>query len=108
MQVAPTCLTAMRPAVLPGESEVVHPGDAEHGVVDAVTFEAAAAENLSGLHAGEDMLDTGADVLVRLVVFLFPVREFAVAALAAVQDYDSSRVSAIGDSEGLADGGLGA
>ena len=40
----------------------MHPGDAEHGVVDAVAFEAAVAEDLPGLHAGEDVLDTGADL----------------------------------------------
>lgn len=53
--------TAVRPADLPGEGEVVHPGDAEHGVVNTVAFEAAVAEDLPGLHAGEDVLDAGAD-----------------------------------------------
>ncbi len=42
-----------------GEVEVVHAGDAEHGVVDAVAFEAVVAEDLPELHAGEDMLDAG-------------------------------------------------
>jgi hypothetical protein len=55
---------------LPGEGEVVQAGDAEHGVVDAVAFEAAVAEDLPGLHTGEDVLDAGADLLVGLVVFL--------------------------------------
>ncbi len=53
---------------LSGEGEVVHPGDAEHGVVDAVAFEAAAAEDLPGLHAGEVVLDTGSDLFVGPVV----------------------------------------
>jgi hypothetical protein len=39
---------------LASEGEGVHPGDAEHGVVDAVALEAAVAEDLPGLHAGED------------------------------------------------------
>jgi hypothetical protein len=60
---------AVRAARLSGEGEVVHPGDTEHGMVDAVAFEAAVAEDLPGLHAGEDVLDTGADLLVGLVVF---------------------------------------
>ncbi|MDH6136635.1 hypothetical protein P3T37_006066 [Kitasatospora sp. MAA4] len=38
--------------------------DAEHGVVDAVALEAAAAKDLPVLHAGEDVLDAGADLLV--------------------------------------------
>ncbi len=62
----------------------MHPGDAEHGMMDAVAFEAAVAEDFPGLHAGEDVLDSGADLLVGLVVFLFPVQEFCLATLAAV------------------------
>lgn len=57
---------------LSGEVEVVQAGDTEHGVVDTVAPEAAVAENLPGLHAGEDMLDAGADLFVGLVVGLFP------------------------------------
>lgn len=34
---------------LSAESEVVHPGDAEHGLVDTVALEAAVAEDLPGL-----------------------------------------------------------
>ncbi|GAA2518813.1 hypothetical protein GCM10010393_59680 [Streptomyces gobitricini] len=55
----------------------MHPGDAEHGVVNVVALEAAVAEDLPGLPAGKDMLDPGPDLLVGLVVLLFPVREFA-------------------------------
>ena len=78
----------------------MHAGDAEHGVVDAVAFEAAVAEDLPGLHAGEDVLDAGADLLVGLVVFLFPVREFGLAVRAAVRDDESgARVAAVGDRE---------
>lgn len=79
-------LAAVRPACLSGEGEVVHPGDAEHGVVDAVSLEAAVAEDLPGLHAGKGLLDPGPDLLVGLVVLLFPVRKFGLAALAAVRD----------------------
>lgn len=42
----------------------MQPGDAEHGVVDAVTLEPAVAEDLPGLHTGEGVLDAGADLLV--------------------------------------------
>lgn len=69
-----------------GENEVVHPGDAEHGVMDAVALEAAVAENLPGLHTGEDVLGAGADLAVRAVVFFFPGREFGLAGFAAVRD----------------------
>src|SRR6478752_7165591 len=102
-------LAGVRPACLSGEGEVVHSGDAEHGVVDSVAFEAAVAEDLPGLHPGEGVLDAGPDLLVGLVVFLLPVREFALAALSAVRDDEAgARVTAVGDREGLADGGLGA
>ena len=73
------------PVGLSGEGEVVHPCDAEHGVVDAIALQAAVAEDLPGLHAGEDVLDAGADLLVGLVVLLFPVREFGLASLPAVR-----------------------
>jgi len=90
----------------PGEGEVVQTGDAEHRVVDAVALEAA-VEDLPGLHPGEDVLDAGSDVLVGLVVFLFPGREFALAALSAVWDDESGAgVAAVGDREGVADGCL--
>src|SRR5690349_22177496 len=89
---------AVWPADLAGEGEVVHPGDAEHGVVDAVVFEAAVAEDLPGLHAGEDVLDPGPDLLVGLVVNFFPGREFGLAALATVRDDESgARVAAVCD-----------
>jgi hypothetical protein len=42
-------------------------------VVDAVAFEAAVAEDLPGLHPGEDVLHAGADLFVGLVVRCFPV-----------------------------------
>lgn len=69
-----------------GESEVVEAGDAEHGVVDAVAFQAAVAEDLRGLHAGEGVLDAGADFAVGAVVFFFPGREFGLAEFVAVGD----------------------
>jgi len=50
----------------------VEAGDAEDGVVDAVAFEAAVAEDLPVLHAGEDVFDAGADLLMGVVVVLLP------------------------------------
>ena len=61
-------------------------GDAEHRVVNAVAFQAAVAEDLPGLHAGEGVLDTGADLAVGAVVVLFPVRKLDLTAFAAVRD----------------------
>lgn len=70
-----------RLARLSAEGEVVQAGDAEHGVVDAVAFEAAVAEDLPARHAGEGVLHAGANSLVGAVVFLLPGRElFAVGA----------------------------
>lgn len=102
-------LSAHDPLIYPGEGEVVHPGDAEHGVVDTVAFEAAVAEDFPGLHSGEDVLDASADLPVGPVVFLFPIREFGLATLTTVRDDESgAQVAAVGDREGLADSGLGA
>lgn len=61
-------------------------GDAEHGVVDAVTFQMAVAEDLPGLHSGEGVLDAGADLAVGGVVYFFSCREFALAPLTVVRD----------------------
>ena len=47
-------------------------GDAEHGVVDAVAFQAAVAKDLPALHAGEDMPHAGTDFAVGGGAFLFP------------------------------------
>src|SRR5881398_2730437 len=91
----------------PGEGEVVQSGDAEHGVVDAVALEAAVAEDLPGLHAGEGVLDAGADFAVGGVVFLFRVREFDLAGFAAVRDDQAgAAVAAVRDDRWLADGVL--
>jgi hypothetical protein len=100
---------AVRFARLPGEGEVVHPGDAEPGVVDPVSSQAAVAEGLPGLQPGEDVLDAGPDQLVRPVVFLLPGWKFGLATLSAVRDDEpSAGILAVGDREGLADGGFGA
>lgn len=63
-------------ARLSGKGEVVQAGNATHGVVDSVSFEAAVAEDLPHIHAGEGVLDAGSDLLVGLVVRLLPVGEF--------------------------------
>ncbi len=83
-------------------------GDAEHGVVDTVAFEAAVAQDLPGLHTGEDVLDTRPDFTVGSVVLLLPRGKFVLAALPAVRD-DQARapVSAVGDDNGFPDSGLG-
>src|SRR4051794_35272029 len=95
-------------ARLSGEGEVVHPGDAEHGVVDAVPFEPAVAEDLPRLHPGEDVLNAGADLLVGLVVRFLPVGQ--VFALASTIGHDESRagIASVGDRECPAEGGFGA
>src|SRR5579884_3086883 len=91
----------------PSENEVVQAGDAEHGVVHAVAFEAAVAEDLPALHAGEDVLDAGTDLAVGGVVLLFPGRQLHPSALAAVRDDQAGApVAAVGDRGGLADGVL--
>ncbi|GGN43837.1 hypothetical protein GCM10011578_094290 [Streptomyces fuscichromogenes] len=61
---------AVRRRRLSGESEVVQARDTEHGVMDAVSFEAAVAQDLPALHTGEGVLDAGSGLLVGLVVFL--------------------------------------
>jgi hypothetical protein len=82
----------------------VQPGDAEHGVVDAVALEAAAAQDLPVLHAGKGVLDAGADFAVGGVVFFFPGREFGLAAFAAGRDDEAGApVAAVGDDRGVAD-----
>lgn len=82
-------------------------GYAAHRVVHAVAAEAAVAQDLPGLHTGEDVLDAGPDLLVALVVCLLPVGKFFVRAATAVRD-DQSRfaVAAFGDRCGLPDGVL--
>ncbi|MGX1267112.1 hypothetical protein RKD18_000306 [Streptomyces phaeoluteigriseus] len=76
--------------------------------MNAVAFEAAVAEDLPGLHAGENVLDTGSDLFVGPVVVFFRSWELGLAAVAAVRDAKfGARVAAVGDREGLADGSLG-
>lgn len=58
----PSGSVAVSPVHLPGEDEVVLAGDVEHDVVDAVDPEAAVAEDLPGLRAGEGALDASADL----------------------------------------------
>ncbi|GGW79788.1 hypothetical protein GCM10010320_72270 [Streptomyces caelestis] len=82
-------------------------GDAEHGVVDAVAFESAVAEDLPRLHAGEGVLDAGGGSCGGGVVFLVPGREFSLALLAAVRDEQAGAlVSAVRDHRRPANGGL--
>lgn len=78
-------------------------------MVDSLIPEAAVAEDLPRLHAGEDMLDAGTDLLVGAVVLLFPGREFGLPLWSAVwDDQTGALVAAVGDRGGLADGSFGA
>lgn len=69
-----------------GEGEVVHAGDAEHGMAHAVALEAAVAEDLPGLRTGEGVLYAGADLAMGGVVLFLPGREFGLTTLSTVWD----------------------
>lgn len=71
-------------------------GDPEHGVVDSVALEAAVAEDLPGLHALECMLDAGANLFVRAVVFLLPLGQLLVWGAAVGHEQSGARVAAVG------------
>ena len=60
-----------------GHGQVAHEGDAAGGVVDAVAFAAAIAQDVPGLHVREGVLDAGAYPLVDGVELGFPLRQFA-------------------------------
>ncbi|GGU48088.1 hypothetical protein GCM10010211_10320 [Streptomyces albospinus] len=82
-------------------------GDAEHGVVYADALEAAVAQDLPALHAGEGVLDAGPNLLVGSVVFLLPVREFGLAFRPAARlDQAGAGIAAVRDGRRLADGVL--
>lgn len=78
--------------------------DAEHGVMDAFAFESAVAEDLPGLHTGEDMLDAGADLFVRAVVFLLPLGQFLAPGAAVRHEEPGAGIAAVGDRQGRAHG----
>lgn len=81
-------------------------GDAEHGVVDAVAFQAAVAENPAALQSGEGVLDAGTGLAVGGVVVFLPGGELGPACLAAVRDDKAGTlVAAVRDDRGPADGG---
>lgn len=59
------------PAVSSCQGEVVHGGDGLDGVVEAITFLTAVAEDFPVLHAGEGVLDAGTDpAVLGVVLFL--------------------------------------
>ena len=62
-----------------GEAEVVEAGDAEHGVVDAVAFQTAIAQDLPALHPDADVFDAGMDCAVRGIGSCFSMPEFRAA-----------------------------
>ncbi|GGU54581.1 hypothetical protein GCM10010498_09900 [Streptomyces cavourensis] len=84
----------------------MHPCDAEHGVADSVAFEAAVAEDLPRLHAGEDVLDAGADLFVGLVVSLLPAGQLFAFAAAVGHHESGARIATVSNGHRLADGGL--
>lgn len=89
------------------QGEVVQAGDAEHRVVHAVALQAAVAENLPALHAGEGVLDAGPHLFVGAVVFLLPVRELVLALRPAVRHHQTgARIAAVRDGHRRADGVL--
>lgn len=78
-------------------------GVAEHGVVDAVAFQAV-ARGLPALRADAGPLGAGAGPLV----FLFPGRRSIVLAAVVRDEWSGALVAAVGDGPRLADGGPGA
>lgn len=68
------------------ESGVVQLGDAERGVVDAVTLQAAVAQDLPALHSGQGVFDAGAYPAVGGVVFFLPGGQVRLTGLASVRD----------------------
>lgn len=92
---------------LPREGEVVQPGDAEHGGVNAVAFQAAVTKDLPCLHPLDDVLDTGPDLAVGGIVLLFPSWQFRLATFTAVRNEQAGApIAAVRDDRGPADGGL--
>ncbi|OKI78544.1 hypothetical protein AMK12_21735 [Streptomyces sp. TSRI0395] len=63
----------------------MHGGDGLDSVVEAV-FLAAVAEDFPGLHAGEGVLDAGADASVFGVVLLLAAQEWATGSSAVRDD----------------------
>lgn len=53
------------------------------------------------------MLDAGADLLVRAIVLLLPVGEFAAGPTAVRHHESGAGIAAVGDGHRLADGGFG-
>jgi hypothetical protein len=92
---------------LPREGEVVQPGDAEHGGVNAVAFQAAVTKDLPCLHPLDDVLDASPDLAVGGIVLLFPSWQFGLAAFTAVRNEQAGApIAAVRDDRGPADGGL--
>lgn len=77
---------------LSAKGEIVNPGDAERGMVNAVAPEAAVAEDLPCLYAGEDVLHTGTDLLMGFVVFLLAVGQVFALASTVGHDEPGARV----------------
>ena len=82
-------------------------GDAKHGVMDCVAFGAADAQDLPGLHPGEDVLDAGADLLALAVVLGLPLGQLAAARSAVWNHQPGARVAPVGDRGRFTDRGFG-
>ncbi len=83
-------------------------GDAEHGVMDAVAFEATVAKDLPALHACEDVLNASPDLFVFSIVLLLPGGQFFACAAAVRDDQASALIAAVGNCHRVPDGGFGA
>jgi hypothetical protein len=77
--------SASRPAVGPaGQHDVVEMADPGRGDGEGAVGLAVVAKDLVGLEQGQSVFDAGADFVVPGVVILFPRRQFATVAGAAV------------------------
>jgi hypothetical protein len=80
----------------------VQAGDAEHHGVNAVALQTAVAKDLPGLHPREDGLDSGTDLLVRVVVLLLPAAEITTGGAPVRDDQSGALVAPISDGGRLA------
>lgn len=75
----------------------MHGGDGLDCVVKAVSFLAAVAEDFPVLHAGEGVLDAGADASVFGVVLLLAAQEWASGSSVVRDDQSGAQVGAVRD-----------
>jgi hypothetical protein len=86
----------------------VQASDAERGMMHVGSFPSAVPQDFPALHAGEDVLDTGADFAVRGVVFLLHVgNPFWPDSWRCGTTKPVPPVATVGDGGGRADGSFG-